>query len=61
MYIDSLTLSNPQYMKFYIERGDENMAQIKKQIDVLTKKGVNIKLCAQDKPYLSNHECIGCP
>jgi len=30
MYVDSLTLSNPQYMKFYIEKGDENMAQIKK-------------------------------
>jgi hypothetical protein len=30
MYVDSLTLSNPQYMNFYIERGDESMTQIKK-------------------------------
>lgn len=43
--VDFLPLSNPQYMKFYIERGDSSMTALKREIEVLKSKGVNIKLC----------------
>lgn len=34
-------------MKFYIERGDESMAELKREIDFLKSKGVNVQLCPQ--------------
>lgn len=43
--VEFLPLSNPQYMKFYIERGDATMAGLRKEIDVLKTKGVNVQLC----------------
>ena len=61
MNVESMPLSNPQYMKFYIEKGDSTMAALKKEIDVLQNKKVNVQLCGQDKPYLSHNECVACP
>lgn len=61
MHTESIIMSNPQFMKNYIELGEETMAFLKKEIDVLKSRGIKIELCPQDKPYKSQNQCIACP